>query len=73
MAEDYAFTCPLPHGVHARPAGALEEVTRTLASDVSLINERTGRSANAKSVLGIVGLDIRLDAGDKIFLWHANL
>ena len=61
MAEDYAFTCPLPHGVHARPAGALEEVTRTLASDVSLINERTGRSANAKSVLGIVGLDIRLD------------
>lgn len=61
MAQDLAFRCPLPHGVHARPAGALEEATRAFAADISLLNERTGHSANAKSVLGIVGLDIRLD------------
>ncbi|MBE3135041.1 MAG: phosphoenolpyruvate--protein phosphotransferase, partial [Acidobacteria bacterium] len=53
----------LPNGVHARPAGALEAITRGLASDISVLNERTGCSANAKSVLGIVSLDIR--GGDR--------
>ena len=59
MAFDYEFTCPLPNGMHARPASALEHVARRFAADVSLTNERTGRPANAKSVLGIVSLDIR--------------
>lgn len=61
MALDCAFTCPLPNGVHARPASALEAVTRRFACALTIVNERTGQSANAKSVLGIVGLDIRLD------------
>jgi fructose-specific PTS system IIA-like component len=59
MANDYRFACPLPGGMHARPASALEHVARRFTSDVSLHNGRTGQSANAKSVLGIVGLDIR--------------
>jgi multiphosphoryl transfer protein len=59
MANDYRFTCPLPSGMHARPASALEHVARRFACDVSIYNGRTGQSANAKSVLGIVGLDIR--------------
>jgi fructose-specific PTS system IIA-like component len=58
---DYAFTCPLPNGVHARPASALEETARPFASTISITNERTGQTANAKSVLGTVGLDIRLN------------
>ncbi len=57
---DYAFTCPLPNGVHARPASALEETARPFTSTISITNQRTGQTANAKSVLGIVGLDIRL-------------
>lgn len=61
MALAYRFTCPLPNGVHARPASALEEVARTAAAAVTLVNLRTGRSANAKSVLAIVALDIRLE------------
>src|ERR1019366_1141489 len=36
-------------------------VTRRFASRVTIVNERTGESADAKSVLGIVGLDIRLN------------
>jgi fructose-specific PTS system IIA-like component len=56
---EYTFTCSLPSGVHARPASAIEEVSRPFAADISILNERTGRAANAKSVLGIVGLDIR--------------
>jgi multiphosphoryl transfer protein len=59
MAFDYRFTCPLPTGMHARPASALEHVARRFAADLALTNERTGRNANAKSVLGIVSLDIR--------------
>src|ERR1700755_3164673 len=59
MPLDYSFSCPLPNGVHARPASALEEVARSFAADVVLFNQRTGRSANAKSILSIVGADIR--------------
>lgn len=59
MPLDYSFSCPLPNGVHARPASALEEVARTFAAEVVLLNQRTGRSANAKSILSIVGADIR--------------
>ncbi|HLX72115.1 MAG TPA: phosphoenolpyruvate--protein phosphotransferase [Verrucomicrobiae bacterium] len=59
MPLDYSFSCPLPNGVHARPASALEEVARGFAADVVLLNQRTGRSANAKSILSIVGADIR--------------
>ncbi len=62
MPLDYTFSCPLPNGVHARPAAAIEEVARRFASAIWIENTRTGRSANAKSVLGLVGLDIR--AGD---------
>lgn len=59
MPLEQYFTCPLPHGVHARPASALEGVVRGFASDVVLVNQRTRRSANSKSILAIVGADIR--------------
>lgn len=59
MPLDYSFSCPLPNGVHARPASALEEVARSFTADVVLLNQRTGRTANAKSILSIVGADIR--------------
>jgi multiphosphoryl transfer protein len=59
MPLDYSFSCPLPNGVHARPASALEEVARSFTADVVLLNQRTGRAANAKSILSIVGADIR--------------
>ncbi|MHB1313362.1 MAG: phosphoenolpyruvate--protein phosphotransferase, partial [Gemmatimonadaceae bacterium] len=59
MALHCTFICPLPNGLHARPATAFEHVVRGFVSDVTLVSERTGASTNAKSVLGIVGLDIR--------------
>jgi multiphosphoryl transfer protein len=61
MALEHRFVCPLPNGVHARPASALEGVARRFASTVSLRNERTGQVADAKSVLSIVGLSILQD------------
>ncbi|MGA2245031.1 MAG: phosphoenolpyruvate--protein phosphotransferase [Verrucomicrobiota bacterium] len=60
MALEQEFICPLPSGIHARPASALEEVVRHFASEVTLLNRRTQRSANGKSILGMVGTDIRL-------------
>lgn len=60
MALELEFICPLPAGIHARPASALEELVRHFASDVRLFNRRTQRSANGKSILGMVGTDIRL-------------
>jgi multiphosphoryl transfer protein len=61
MSLEYTFTCPLPQGVHARPASALEDVARHFTADISILNERNGQTANAKSVLAIVGVDIRPD------------
>lgn len=59
MSLQYSFTCPLPNGIHARPASAIEEVTRQFSSAIAIEKCATGQSADAKSVLGIVGLDIR--------------
>jgi fructose-specific PTS system IIA-like component len=61
MALEQEFICPLPSGIHARPASALEEVVRHFTSEVTLLNRRTQRSANAKSILAIVGTDVRLN------------
>lgn len=58
MALSFPFTCPLPNGIHARPASALEAVARSFSANISLANQRTGRSANAKSILSIVAAGI---------------
>ncbi len=61
MPLDLQFTCPLANGIHARPASMLEEVATCFGADITLTNGRNSRAANAKSVLAIVGADIRKD------------
>lgn len=58
-ALQFAFTCPLSSGLHARPASHLAEVANQFASECTLTNLRNGLVANAKSVLGIIATDIR--------------
>jgi len=53
------FICPLVSGMHARPASALEEAARQFVSEMTLTNERNGRTANLNSVLAIVSTDTR--------------
>jgi fructose-specific PTS system IIA-like component len=53
------FTCPLPSGLHARPASRLAEIANTFVSELVLANLRTGVSANLKSVLSIIAADIK--------------
>ena len=55
----FAFICPLPAGMHARPASLLAEVSNRFRSDFVLTNLRNQRQANTKSVLSIIAADIR--------------
>ena len=59
MPQIQEFMCPLPSGVHARPASVLEEAVRHFSSEVTLVNQRTQRTANSKSILDVIGADIR--------------
>jgi phosphoenolpyruvate-protein phosphotransferase len=60
------FACPLPSGLHARPASRLAEIANQFAAESALTNLRNGLDANAKSVLGIISADIR--HGDRCVL-----
>ena len=57
--SEFDFTCPLPNGLHARPASHLAEVASQFASDCSLTNLRNGALADLKSVLAIIAADVR--------------
>jgi len=54
----FSFHCPLPHGLHARPAGALARCAARFTSSITLVNCRNARRANAKSALALVGADV---------------
>jgi len=58
MAE-LDFHCPLPNGLHARPASTLADVVARFESGITLTNQRNGASANARSVLELVALGVR--------------
>jgi fructose-specific PTS system IIA-like component len=59
MPADYCFNFPLPNGLHARPASHFEAVASRFRSKITLILERTGVHANARSVLSMVSADVR--------------
>ncbi|WP_433637836.1 phosphoenolpyruvate--protein phosphotransferase [Kluyvera georgiana] len=52
------FTCPLPNGLHARPASALEQRVNAFGAHVLIVNLRNERQADARSVLAMIGTDI---------------
>ncbi|MGF1790802.1 phosphoenolpyruvate--protein phosphotransferase [Photobacterium profundum] len=54
------FICPLPNGVHARPATEIELRANKFKSDITIENVTKKTSANAKSVLSMIGADILL-------------
>jgi multiphosphoryl transfer protein len=60
------FACPLPSGLHARPASQLAEIANQFAAECALTNLRNGLDANGKSVLGIIAADVR--HGDRCVL-----
>jgi fructose-specific PTS system IIA-like component len=63
---EYTFTCTLPNGIHARPANSLEQIVSGFSSRVSILNLSNRRAANARSILSLVGADIK--SGDQCLL-----
>src|SRR5215831_2091618 len=61
MALEFKFACPLPHGLHARPASQIASLANGFLSSCALTNLRNGLTANVKSVLSIIAADIRLN------------
>ncbi len=55
----FRFVCELPTGLHARPASVLAETARRFHSAAVVTNEATGASAEARSVLSVIGLDVQ--------------
>lgn len=72
IALEHAFECPLPNGLHARPATQLADVASRFASDITLTNERTASSANAKSVLAMVAIDVKRGDGCRVRISGAD-
>ena len=61
MALEFKFSCPLPHGLHARPASQMASLANGFISNFALTNLRNGSTANVKSVLSIIAADVRLN------------
>ena len=59
MSQAFEFECPLPHGLHARPATALAAFCEPFEAIIQLTNTRTGEKASARSVLAMISADIR--------------
>jgi len=55
---EFNFVCPLPNGLHARPASQLAEFAGRFASELSITNLRNGSTANVKSTLAILSAGI---------------
>ncbi|EHN68740.1 phosphoenolpyruvate--protein phosphotransferase [Aliivibrio fischeri] len=55
------FICPLPNGVHARPAKEIELRASQFVADIKLVNKTKNKVANAKSVLSLISADILLN------------
>lgn len=52
--KEFNYTITDPAGIHARPAGLLVKKTQPYASEITIVKE--GKTANAKSMLSIMGL-----------------
>lgn len=72
MALEIQQRCPLPNGLHARPAAVLSAAARKFASSITLVNERSGVRANAKSPLSSITLDLRHDDAFRVLIDGAD-
>lgn len=57
MALEYRFSFPLPQGLHARPASVIQEAAARFDAEIVWDNLRSGSTADAKSVLSLIGTD----------------
>jgi fructose-specific PTS system IIA-like component len=53
------FVCDLPTGLHARPASLIAEIARRHRAAVTIHNQFSSASADGRSVLSLIALDIQ--------------
>ncbi|AOZ48785.1 phosphoenolpyruvate--protein phosphotransferase [Chromobacterium vaccinii] len=58
MSHSLTLICPLPNGIHARPASRIAEFCAGFGAAIRWRNQRNGQWADAKSVLSLIGGDI---------------
>ncbi|AXE31781.1 phosphoenolpyruvate--protein phosphotransferase [Chromobacterium phragmitis] len=58
MLHSLTLVCPLPNGIHARPASRIAEFCAGFGAAIRWRNQRNGQMADAKSVLSLIGGDI---------------
>ena len=58
IADELRFNCGFEHGMHARPASILAEAVAPFQAQVHLTRETSGKSADVRSVLSVVALDV---------------
>lgn len=68
MSFEITFDCPLPHGIHARPASVLEEVCQPFQAAIYLENRRNGQRASLRSVLALISADVLYNDPCKIVI-----
>jgi multiphosphoryl transfer protein len=61
LAVEFDFLFALPQGLHARPAGRIQETAERFEASIRWINGRTGAEADAKSSLSLIGTDTQAD------------
>lgn len=61
MTLELRFRCPLPSGLHARPASLLAEIAGRYPVRLTLTNDRSGAQADCSSVIELVAAGILFD------------
>ena len=56
--KQFTYTIKDPVGIHARPAGILAKMAKTLDSKVT-ISKADGKSAEAKKLMAVMGLGVK--------------
>ena len=54
--KKFTYTIQDELGLHARPAGVLAKESKKFQSAITLTNTNTGKNADAKRIMGIMGL-----------------
>ncbi|HUR37697.1 MAG TPA: HPr family phosphocarrier protein, partial [Terriglobales bacterium] len=58
MPVEFTYRCTLPSGLHARPCSHIAAIAGRFRAEASLTNQRTGRTANLKSVLSLISASV---------------
>ena len=57
--KQFTYTIKDPIGIHARPAGILAKMAKTLDSKVTISKADGSKSAEAKKLMAVMGLGVK--------------